>query len=100
VKIFCTIPTDGAVPVCVIPSGYVFSPRGYPKSLFLRVGEFGGPKPQFRIFGSDANCCIDSRTMGNMVAGVDVEDGRLVMFHKNAMVIPLPSYLTTGKYEP
>lgn len=99
-KVFCTIPNDGAVEVRNVTPGYVFSPRGYPKSLFLRVGEFGGPQPQFRVFGSDANYCIDSRTMGNMVAGVDVEDGRLVMFHKDTMVITLPSYLTTGKYEP
>ena len=99
-KIFCTIPNDGAVEVRNVTPGYVFSPRGYPKSLFLRVGGFGGRSPKFTVFERDCEYCIDSRTMEDMVAGVDVEDGRLVMFHKDTMVITLPSYLTTGKYEP
>ena len=98
-KVFSTL-HDGAVKVSDVPPGHAFTPRGWSRSVFLRTDGFGGKAPQFRIFGRDANYCIDSRSMGDMVAGVNIELGELVMFPDSTMVIPLPSYLTTGKYEP
>lgn len=98
-KVFCAIPNDGAVPVRVIPPGCVFAPRHNPKDAFLCVGDFAGLRASFRVFESDEKR-VDFHFMGDLRAGVNVESGRLVLFYAHEMVIPVPAYLTTGKYEP
>lgn len=98
-KVFDIIPSDGAVSITAVEPGRVFFPRGYPKDVFMRVAEFGGPRPQFRIWESDASYCIDNM-MADLLAGVNVENGRLVMFKDTTKVIPLPAYLTVGRDRP
>ena len=98
-KVFDTISHDGAIEVRDIAPGHVFTPRSCPEDVYLCVGGFSGSRASLRVFDSNGQR-VDFHFMGDLRAGVNVESGALVLFYPNTKVIPLPSYLTTGKYEP